>query len=110
MDGTTVIKPSFDAYNAAYVQDLYDRYLQNPAAVDEVWRAWFETEEGTRGLLGAPSRNGASVASATGTAAAAAPGGLTRANLRAGFAAGELVDAYRLHGHRAARLDPLGSD
>ena len=33
----------------------------------------------------------------------------TEAQLRAARAAGELVDAYRLHGHRAARLDPLGS-
>jgi 2-oxoglutarate dehydrogenase E1 component len=29
--------------------------------------------------------------------------------LRAARAAGELVDAYRLHGHRAAHLDPLGT-
>ena len=106
MDGKAVIKPSFDAYNAAYVQSLYDRYLQNPAAVDEAWRAWFETEEGTRGLLGAPSYNGAAAAAT----APAETGGLTRAHLRAAFAAGELVDAYRLHGHRAAHVDPLGSE
>ncbi len=102
-----MIKPSFDAYNAAYVQALYDRYLQNPAAVDEAWREYFASEEGTSGLLGAPARpssNGQAVAAAQG---AVAP---TRAQLRAAFAAGELVDAYRLHGHRAARLDPLGSE
>src|SRR5690606_28450481 len=29
--------------------------------------------------------------------------------LRAARAAGELVDAYRLHGHRAAKVDPLGT-
>lgn len=103
MDGKTVIKLGFDAYNAAYVQSLYDRYLQNPQSVDEVWRAWFESEEGTRGLLGAPSYNGGAVA-------AAPDAGLTQSHLRVAFAAGELVDAYRLHGHRATRLDPLGSE
>src|SRR5262245_53370211 len=30
------------------------------------------------------------------------------AQLRAARAFGELIDAYRLHGHRAAKLDPLG--
>ncbi|HSJ10759.1 MAG TPA: 2-oxoglutarate dehydrogenase E1 component [Longimicrobiales bacterium] len=97
----------FDMYNAAYVQAVFDQYLQNPSSVDESWRRLFESDAGTRGLLGdvalvreAPS-NGAA------PAAAEAATGLTQ--LRAARAAGELVDAYRLHGHTAARLDPLGS-
>ena len=98
----TVSKPTYDAYNAAYVQALYDRYLQNPSAVDEVWRQYFASETGTAGLLGAPGVNGG--------APAAAPVAPSSAQLRAAFAAGELVDAYRLHGHRAAHVDPLGSE
>jgi 2-oxoglutarate dehydrogenase E1 component len=97
----------FDTYNAAYVQAVYEQYLQNPGSVDESWRRLFESDAGTRGLLGEarmlvqqPSGNGA------GARAGEAPG-LTQ--LRAARAAGELVDAYRLHGHRLAQLDPLGS-
>ncbi|HSR42059.1 MAG TPA: thiamine pyrophosphate-dependent enzyme, partial [Longimicrobiales bacterium] len=37
-------------------------------------------------------------------------GAPSRAQLRAAMAAAELVDAYRLHGHTAARLDPLGGE
>ncbi|MGD8276647.1 MAG: 2-oxoglutarate dehydrogenase E1 component [Gemmatimonadota bacterium] len=87
----------FDTYNAAYAQDLFERFLQNPASVDEEWRRIFERGASAAGGLiggGAPSTPDQ------------AP---TDAQLIAARAAGELVDAYRLHGHRAARLDPLGS-
>jgi 2-oxoglutarate dehydrogenase E1 component len=145
----------FDTYNAAYVQAVFEQYLQNPSSVDESWRRLFDSDVGTRGLLGAERNgggaqgaggdgaqrtddagaqrtdgasaqrtgrageqrtDGAGEQSATGAAppAAAGPGAdgtpasrLTQ--LRAARAAGELVDAYRLHGHRAAHLDPLGS-
>jgi 2-oxoglutarate dehydrogenase E1 component len=85
----------FDTYNAAYVQELFDSYLQNPRSVDETWRRFFE-ETANGALLGAPH----------GITAAAGPP--TEAQLIEARAAGELVDAFRLHGHRAAKLDPLG--
>ncbi|MEO5509069.1 MAG: 2-oxoglutarate dehydrogenase E1 component [Longimicrobiales bacterium] len=119
----------FDMYNAAYVQAMFDQYLQNPGSVDATWRRLFETEAGTSGLMGAvvqvaPSTNGSTATPATqapppaapapasappSTSAAAGAGSTTIEQLRAARAAGELVDAYRLHGHRAARIDPLGS-
>ena len=86
--------PLFDTYNAGYAQDIYEQYLQNPGSVDPAWRALFERGAAiTGGLMGARE-------------AVSLP---TEAQLLAARAAGELVDAYRLHGHRAARLDPLGS-
>jgi 2-oxoglutarate dehydrogenase E1 component len=97
----------FDTYNAAYVQSIYEQYLQNPASVDESWRRLFDSETGTRGLIGAIP------AGATNGGPASAPstaGSASLTQLRAARAAGELVDAYRLHGHRAARLDPLGCE
>jgi 2-oxoglutarate dehydrogenase E1 component len=90
--------PSFDTYNAAYVQALFDSYLQNPRSVDEAWRQYFAEHAAEFGLPGTPDGAGAPVA-----------GPPSEARLIAARAAGELVDAYRLHGHRAARLDPLGS-
>jgi 2-oxoglutarate dehydrogenase E1 component len=83
----------FDSYNAGYVQALYEEYVRDPASVDERWRTVFGVSPEDAGLIRVD--NGA-----------AAP---TRAQLRAAMAAAELVDAYRLHGHTAARLDPLGS-
>ena len=89
----------FDTYNAAYVQAVYEQYLQNPSSVDETWRRLFASN--TSGLIGG---NGAA---AVADGVADAPPNLRQ--LRAARAAGELVDAYRLHGHRAAHLDPLDS-
>jgi 2-oxoglutarate dehydrogenase E1 component len=82
----------FDPYNAPYVQQLYEEYVRNPAAVDESWRRYFAHMDGSASgaTLGAPETPGVH-------------------QLRAARAFGELVDAIRLHGHRTARLDPLGS-
>lgn len=83
----------FDPYNAAYIQALYEDYIRNPASVDEAWRNYFAqstTEGGTPALQ-------------------TSPGAPSVPQLRAARAFGELVDAIRLHGHRQARLDPLGS-
>ncbi|HEX7117900.1 MAG TPA: 2-oxoglutarate dehydrogenase E1 component [Longimicrobiales bacterium] len=86
----------FDSYNAGYAQEQYDRYLQNPAFVDEAWRNFFAAGGAAEtGLI-------------TVEGAVAAPA-VTPAQLRTAVAAAELVDAYRLHGHLAAHLDPLGS-
>jgi 2-oxoglutarate dehydrogenase E1 component len=95
------IDPLFDAYNAAYVQAVFDRYLQNPASVDEEWRRLFDAGGAAGRLYGGE----AVVVDGTGRG-----GPPTEAQLRAVRAAGELVDAFRLLGHRAARLDPLGSE
>jgi 2-oxoglutarate dehydrogenase E1 component len=93
------IRSAFDTYNAAYVQAVFEQYLQNPASVDEAWRTFFAGDRaGTGGLLGAPANGAAAPAVA-----------VTETQLLIARAAGELVDAYRLHGHRAAHLDPLGS-
>src|SRR5690606_18587450 len=98
-NGKTVVERAnlFDSYNAGYAQELYDRYLQNPALVDESWRRCFGAGGAARaGLIAAEG------------GAAAAPG-ITQAQLRTAVAAAALVDAYRLHGHLAAKVDPLGS-
>jgi 2-oxoglutarate dehydrogenase E1 component len=81
--------------------------------VDEAWRHLFESDAGTSGLLGERAVNGtaatASHVPAAADAPAAAPAAAPALVLRAARGAGELVDAYRLHGHSAAQLDPLGS-
>jgi 2-oxoglutarate dehydrogenase E1 component len=93
-----VTRSVFDTYNAAYAQAVFEQYLQNPGSVDPAWRTLFETADVGTSLLGAERVNGATPAAKPSVA-----------QLRAARAAGELVDAYRLHGHRAARVDPLGS-
>ncbi len=84
----------FDTYNAGYAQALYERYLQSPATVDEAWRRFFSSGDAAEhGLIPLEAHaNGA---------------GLSPAQLRVAVGAAELVDAYRLRGHMAARLNPL---
>lgn len=83
----------FDPSNAAYVQQLYEEYVRNPSAVDESWRAYFSQI----------------LASDAADAPETDADRISVSQLRAARAFGEIVDAIRLHGHRAAQLDPLGA-
>ena len=84
----------FSGLNEAYLQDLYDLYRANPDAVDPETRAFF-AQFGPPPIafqppprLDAPDQSNAPL-------------------LVAGAVA--LATAIRAHGHRAAQLDPLGS-
>jgi 2-oxoglutarate dehydrogenase E1 component len=77
--------------NAGYVLELYERYRQDPASVDEATRKAFESW---------------SPAAEAGTAAG---GAQPAANIHMVVAAANLVESIRRYGHLAARLDPLGS-
>jgi 2-oxoglutarate dehydrogenase E1 component len=104
----------FEDLNSGFVQELFAQYLASPEAVDPAWRALFERApeelvessplvQRIRELYpGAGDGNGA----ATVTRAAETPPLL----LGAVAAAMALVKAHRMHGHLAARLDPLGSE
>jgi 2-oxoglutarate dehydrogenase E1 component len=82
----------FTGPNAAYVLDLYDRFLSDPASVDEEWRGYFASSP--------PAES-----PAAGTASAGVPADVERI-----VAARELARSIRARGHTAARLDPLGSE
>jgi 2-oxoglutarate dehydrogenase E1 component len=76
--------------NAGYVAELYERYRQNPDAVDAATRKVFE------------SWVPANSAEATTPPA-------TSSNLRAAVGAANLAECIRRYGHLAAHIDPLGS-
>ena len=126
----------FDGQNAAYVQALYEDFTRNPDAVHPEWREFFRTrrdELQEAGLLVVDGRS--STAQAPAPAAEAAP---ARAAARPKppdptpaaaptpapatesptpdprllslvARASNLLQAFREHGHQAARIDPLGS-
>ncbi len=89
----------FTGYNAGYAQSMYEQWLRDPQSVDEGWRRLFGAAPADLGLLDVPG----AVVGAVGPLAADA------SELKSTKAAAELVDAYRLNGHFAAHLDPLGS-
>jgi 2-oxoglutarate dehydrogenase E1 component len=114
-----------DALNAGYAAGLLEDYLENPAAVPAEWRALFEsapeellqTYPGLRRLVGALVEGNGHVVPAPPSVApepepppqAEAPAAVDPELVGGVAAAMALVKAYRMHGHLAARLDPLGS-
>lgn len=81
----------FHGVNAGYVQELYERYQQNPDSVDlvtrEIFRKWGPPVDGHLAAVAAP--------------------GVDFEKVRAAV---NLVQAIREYGHLGARLDPLGSE
>jgi 2-oxoglutarate dehydrogenase E1 component len=112
-------RPDVDGLNTGYAALLLEQYLDNPGAVPEEWRALFESEPeallqrqpGLARLLERAAADGdghAAPAALPTLAPTAAP---ADEELLGGIAAAmALVKAIRMHGHLAARLDPLGSE
>src|SRR5581483_2122740 len=113
-----------DGVNAGYARLLLDEYLDNPESVPAEWRALFESGEtdlvrslpGLERLLARLPEAGGNGRAANGAAVAAPPAPVPAAAapdpelVGAVAAAMALVKAHRMHGHLAARLDPLGSE
>jgi 2-oxoglutarate dehydrogenase E1 component len=100
--------------NAGFIADLYARFLEDPAAVDESWQRFFaeigDDDEGAAlAELQAPSWGKAAPPRAGD--GRTAPGVLDTAALRQATAdsirALQLIRAYRVRGHLEADLDPL---
>ena len=124
-----------DGLNSGYARLLLEDYLENPDAVPAEWRELFEsgdselvaTHPGLLRLLESLERgNGHPAPPAPPPAPAAAPApeaapepesttvapapAIDETLLGGVAAAMALVKAHRMHGHLAARLDPLGSE
>lgn len=100
--------------NASYVEDLYERYLEDPSQVPDEWRSYFETLPVVEGKA-APDISHTTIrnhflllaknqARATPISAAS----ISSDHERKQFYVGELISAYRRRGHLKAKLDPLG--
>ncbi|MET0938315.1 MAG: 2-oxoglutarate dehydrogenase E1 component [Gaiellaceae bacterium] len=106
----------FDGLNAAYAKSLLYDYLENPEAVPEEWRQLL-AEQAVSTLAPVKPAPAPPVVAAPAAPAPAEPPPppeappAARPELLAAVAtAARLIDAYRSHGHLAARLDPLGSE
>src|SRR5258705_1651746 len=123
-------RPEVDGLNAGYAALVLEQYLDNPSSVSAEWRALFETSEpeellamqpGLARLLERiePSGNGhepvvvapaAVVPPVVAPAQPVQPAGPDDEVLGRVAASMALVKAFRMHGHLAAHLDPLGSE
>jgi 2-oxoglutarate dehydrogenase E1 component len=88
LDGTDFLNGG----NAGFIAELYDRFLDDPNAVDESWRSFFAGIE--EGPAEPRFADGAALRQATFDSIRAL----------------QLIRAYRVRGHLEADLDPLGLD
>jgi len=98
-----------NASNLAFVEELYERFLDDPAAVPDEWRAYFAGWTGGNGAPAAtrigPSFTPRSIFEAvpsTSNGHAAAPAAAKQPQVD------EFVRRWRERGHHAARIDPFG--
>ncbi|MFO7538838.1 MAG: 2-oxoglutarate dehydrogenase E1 component [Chloroflexota bacterium] len=90
----------FHGPNAGYILDLFEQYQQNPDAVDEETRRFFEQNGGELRRLGQQD----------GLAAADVSPADLPLSLDKIMGAVNLAQAIRDYGHLDAQLDPLGSE
>jgi 2-oxoglutarate dehydrogenase E1 component len=113
-------RPDVDGLNTGYAALLLEQYLDNPSAVPEEWRDLFESEPeallrrqpGLARLLERAAADGdGHAAPVAAEAPPASEPATSDEELLGGVAAAmALVKAFRMVGHLAARLDPLGSE
>ena len=99
--------------NAAYVEELYELYLHEPNEVPEEWRSYFQK-------LPASVTSANDVSHATirdqfvllaknqRHAPTTAAGGTSSAHEKKQLEVLRMIQAFRMRGHQAATLDPLG--
>ena len=53
---TLIATSSISGGNAVYVEDAYERYLEDPDSVDETWRNYFRSLNGAGDVAHGPVR------------------------------------------------------
>ena len=100
----------FFSGNTAFIEDVYDRYLENPASVTVEWRRYFDTlqQESAQADV---ARNPApeNVLAAANIIPVAEPEKIDGVNTDNKKQASvlQLINAHRFRGHQQADLDPL---
>jgi 2-oxoglutarate dehydrogenase E1 component len=99
--------------NAAFIEDLYERYLQDPNSVDPAWRVRFDSiikdsaNEAPDIAHGPVRSNFARLAREKRPASRQAAERMSPGAAEKQAAALRLVNAWRVRGHQYATLDPL---
>ena len=126
MAGIDILASAFNGANAAFIADLYARWMANPASVDASFAELFAAlNDEARSVLGdaqgaswaprnfsvaepePPAAKGAKAAKPAPAAEAPKPEAVRAATLDS-IRALMMVRVYRVRGHLEAQLDPLG--
>ena len=99
--------------SAAYLEQLYEHYLQDPTAVDPKWRQYFDqlpksnAAERPEALHSQIQSRFLQLAQQRGRGAAPAASDSTELLERKQIRVLQLIEAYRVRGHKKSNLDPL---
>lgn len=99
--------------NAAYVEELYELYLHDPNAVPDEWRTYFQTLP-TAGSAATDVSHSTIrdhfvlLAKNQRRAQPVSAGSVSSEHEKKQVEVLRLIQAYRVRGHQAAQLDPLG--
>lgn len=100
--------------NAAYVEELYELFLHDPNAVPEEWRAYFQKLPTIEGGLSSDVSHSTVreqfilLAKNQRRAQPVATGSVSSDHDKKQVEVLRLIQAYRMRGHQASKLDPLG--
>jgi len=103
--------------NADYVEALYERYLHDPNSVPEEWRSHFQKLPAQTGEVQAPANDVAHstireqfilLAKNQRRAKPVSAGSVSSEHEKKQVEVLRLIQAFRIRGHQAAQLDPLG--
>ncbi|VAW60426.1 2-oxoglutarate dehydrogenase E1 component [hydrothermal vent metagenome] len=105
-----------DAGSAAWLEGLYERYLQNPNDVESNWRAFFATLPYVNGTLKdtihsdirEQFRNVTQHRGGTSLPPSQSVSSEVLAHERKQVKVLQLINAFRFRGHQQAKIDPLG--
>jgi len=108
------MKEVIDSYlysgNAAYVEDLYESYLNKPDSIDPAWHAYFDSiqDGGASDIAHTPIQQAyKNISRRYGHTSSSTPAAEAMAHQKQ-TAVLQLINAHRFNGHRQANLDPLG--
>ncbi len=93
----------------AFIEALYESYLEDPESVDAPWRSFFDQEAGRNGFRhAAPPFAPTSIFNfPVSSAAPSAESSTGEGNIALQQKVGRMVRNYRVRGHIVAKLDPL---
>lgn len=107
---------ALNAGSMSYLEELYENYLQDAQSVDPVWRTYFDQLPKVNGAQEVPHLPiQAQMLNLSQTKPCHRAAGPTDINVLVSHElkqvkVEELINAYRVHGHQQAKLDPLGLD
>lgn len=103
--------------NAVFIEELYNRYIQDPTQVDENWREYFknlndnsqDVQNAVKGASWSPYANRIiGTIDKTQAVATPKPSTASQEDLANCLKASSLISAFRTYGHMGVNLDPLG--